>query len=102
LYTDSQNNFGSSDYEERVYIDNFKFKDSNNNIVDKSGMYKIGKTENDYNEAYFRITLDTFDLTLVSNPIAYLIKNIKINVLRIDDSDTSSISDRYLIQKTYL
>jgi len=65
-------------------------------------VYKIGQTDSDFNQVYFRIILDTFDKTPVGTPVVYLVKKIKINILRVDDTDTSSISDRYLIQKTFM
>ena len=102
LYTSSQNFFGSNGYEENVFIDSFKFSDANGIVYDKSGMYRIGKTDNDFNQMYFKISLDTTGLTLLSTPIAYIVKKIKINIIRIDETDTSSITDRYLIEKIYI
>lgn len=102
LYPTTQNCFGSNDYQEKVYIDNFYFKNTSNEIINKNGVYIIGKTDVDFNQAYFKINEDTFDLTLVSTPVVYLVKKIKVTITRINESDTSSLSDRYLIQKTYL
>ena len=102
LYTSNQNMFGNKLYKEVVYIDNFKFIDVNGVLYDYSGVYKIGQTDSDFNQVYFRIILDTFDKTPVGTPVVYLVKKIKINILRVDDTDTSSISDRYLIQKTFM
>ena len=102
FYTANQNCFGSNEYEEVVYIDNLYLRDSSGNVSNSSGLYTNGKTDVDFNQAYFKVSLNTSNLTVVSTPVAYLVKSIKINITRIDDTDTSSISDRYLIQKTYL
>ena len=102
LYPTTQNCFGSNEYQEKVYIDNFYFKNTSDQIINKNGVYIIGKTDVDFNQAYFKINEDTFDLTLVSTPVVYLVKTIKVTITRINESDTSSLSERYLIQKTYL
>jgi len=105
LYTSNQNCFGSADYEESVYIDNFKFIAPGGDPeapLDYSGVYKIGKTDNNFNQVYFKISLPTFNLIPVGTPVAYLVKGIKYTITRIDATNTSSIDDRYLIEKTYV
>jgi len=81
-----------------VYIDNFKFK-KNDSITDYSGLYKI------VNENGLQITID-FDSTNIGKSISkssiFYYKGIKLSILRINDSRTSTIDDRYLIKKEFL
>jgi len=103
LYPTEQNVMGSATYEEKVYMENFKFiNDSTGELVDLSGMYEIGTTESDFNQVCFKILLNTYDMTSVGIPKAYLPKAFKFIITRVDESNTSSIEDRYLIQKIYL
>lgn len=103
LYPTEQNIMGNSSYKEKVYIDNFKFtNDLTGDLVDYSGVYEINTTVNDFNQVYFKVLLNTYDYTLVSIPKVFLPKAIKYTITRIDESATSSLKDRYLIQKTYL
>ena len=94
---------GSATYEEKVYIENFKFiNNTTGELVDYSGIYEIGTTESDFNQVSFKILLNTYDHTSVGIPKVYLAKAIKYIITRVDESNTSSIEDRYLIQKMYL
>lgn len=103
LYPTEQNVMGSATYEEKVYIENFKFiNNTTGELVDYSGIYEIGTTESDFNQVSFKILLNTYDHTSVGIPKVYLAKAIKYIITRVDESNTSSIEDRYLIQKMYL
>jgi len=103
LFPTEQNVMGSSTYQEKVYIENFKFThNTTGELVDFSGMYQVGTTENDYNQLYFKVLLNTYDYTSVGIPKVYLPKSVKFLITRVDESNTSSIEDRYLIQKIYL
>ena len=61
-----------------------------------------GTTENDFNQLYFKVLLNTYDHTPVGVAKAYLPKAVKFLITRVNESNTSSIEDRYLIQKIYL
>ena len=103
LYPTEQNIMGSATYEEKVYIENFKFiNDTTGALVDYSGVYDIGTTENDFNQLYFKVLLNTYDMTSVGIPRVYLPKAVKFIITRVEESNTSLIGDRYLIQKIYL
>ena len=103
LYPTEQNVMGSASYQEKVYIENFKFiNDTTGALVDYSGMYEVGTTEADFNQLNFKILLNTYDMTSVGIPKVHLPKAVKFLITRVDESDTSSIEDRYLIQKIYL
>jgi len=103
LYPTEQNVIGSATYEEKVYMENFKFIDDlTGELVDYSGMYEVGTTESDFNQVEFKILLNTYNKTSVGIPKAYLPKAFKFIITRVDESNTSSIEDRYLIQKIYL
>ena len=100
LFTASSNLFRVDEY---VYVNNFTFT-SGTTIINKTGLYKVI----DSKQPYITIDLDTQGMTLVSIPIISFYKGMKIKILRITDADTltgvdtSSISDRYLIEKTFL
>jgi hypothetical protein len=103
LYPTEQNVIGSATYEEKVYMENFKFiNDSTGELVDYSGIYSIGTTEADFNQLNFKFLLNTYSMTPVGVAKAYLPKAVKFIITRVDESNTSSIEDRYLIQKIYL
>ena len=94
---------GSATYQEKVYMESFKFVDDlSGELIDLSGMYEVGTTEADFNQVSFKILLNTYDMTSVGIPKVYLPKAIKFIITRVDESNTSSIEDRYLIQKIYL
>lgn len=103
LYPSEQNIMGSSIYDEKIFIENFKFtNNTTGELVDYAGVYTIGISENDFNQVYFKIELNTYGYTLVSIPKVFLPKAIKYTITRIDESDSSSITDRYLLQKQYI
>jgi len=103
LYPTEQNVMGSATYQEKVYMESFKFVDDlSGELIDLSGMYEVGTTEADFNQVSFKILLNTYDMTSVGIPKVYLPKAIKFIITRVDESNTSSIEDRYLIQKIYL
>lgn len=100
LYTDSFNLFKEDEY---VYVNNFFFN-SGSTVVDYTGLYKVIEAH----QPYVIIDLDTTGLTLAGVPKLSFYKGMKIRILRITDIDpltgvdTSSIEDRYLIEKTFL
>jgi hypothetical protein len=100
LFTTSNNVFNLNEY---VYINNLFFF-SGETVVDYTGLYKIQESK----QPYIVIDLNTQGLTLAGVPIISFYKGMKIKILRItkpDDTtgiDTSSISDRYLIEKTFI
>lgn len=100
LFTTSYNLFNVGEY---VYINNFIFT-SGTTIIDRTGLYKVF----DAKQAYITIEMNIQGLTLVGVPIISFYKGMRIKILRITDVDpisgidTSSISDRYLIEKSFL
>lgn len=100
LYTNNADMFGDSVNTQTVYVEDLIFRDDDDEIIDYSGIYDIDT--NDYSPIYVRLKLDTFGLTPIGIPKIYYYKGIKIDILRIDESSTSSLEDRYLIQKTIL
>jgi hypothetical protein len=99
LYMTDANIFGDVVNEQTVYIHDFKFV-LGSIVYDFSGMYTVESTE--YNQAYIKIKLDTSGYTPIGIPRVYIYKGIKLEILRVDESNTSSINDRYLIQKTFI
>jgi hypothetical protein len=97
LYTASSNFYEVGEY---VYISNFFFY-SGTSIMDYSGLYQVI----DSKQPYIIINLNTNGITLTGIPRISLYKGFKISILRITDIDaitgvdTSSILDRYLIEK---
>ena len=87
-----------------VYIEDFLFEQyttiSGTTYVDYSGLFqivrKMGKELN--------LSWDTtgMSLNLIGTPKVQYYKGMKINVLRIDESDTSDIQHRYLVTKDFL
>lgn len=101
LYTDSQNVFGTTEYNEYVYINNFMFL-SGDTILDYSGVYEIINSVEYFNQSYIKIILDTYQLKPVGVPKIYSYKGLNIKILRVDESETSTITDRYLIEKRFI
>lgn len=99
LYTAESNIFGDSVNDQRVYIHDLLMV-SGNTIIDYSGIYTIKTTE--YNPLYIKIDLDSFEMTYIGIPRIYAYKGMKLEILRVDESPTSTIEDRYLIQKTFI
>ena len=83
-----------------VYINDF-ILDNNGTPTDYSGLYYItGKTG-----SQLFIDWDTENIPLTLNggqPKVFYHKGMKINILRIDDSVTSDIDHRYLINREFL
>ena len=97
----SSNLFGNSQYSEYVYISDFVFRTTNDDIIDKSGMYLIDT--NDFGSNYIVIDLDYINIgDPINIPKVYSYKKLKINILRIHESDISSLEERYLIEKTFI
>ena len=80
-----------------IYIDNF-FLQSGTTILDKSGVYKIKI----HNTTSIDIDLNTNGLILKSTLKITYYKGIKYNIIRINQSETSLIEDRYKITKELL
>lgn len=99
IITIFDNLFTQSDY---VYIDNF-YLISGTTITDFSGVYNIiSYTGSTYNSSKIEISLNTFGYTLKSKPKISYYKGMKINILRVNPSSYSLISDRYQITKELL
>lgn len=109
LYTDSQNIFGNKDYNEWVYVNDLKFL-SGDTILDYSDMYLINNTDLYYNNMYIKIPLNISvysdvnpnGLKPVGIPRIYSYKYLKIKIIRVDESPTSSLQDRYFIEKMFI
>ena len=101
LYMDSADIFGDPVNPQYVYVHDLIFL-SGNTILNKSGMYQIGTDTTDFNPIYIKIDLDSTGLTPVGIPKVYAYKGIKIDILRVDESPTSTLTNRYLIQKTFI
>jgi len=99
LYTNGTSLFGNSVYNESVYIKDLKFL-SGETIIDYSGVYVIDTTS--YTTGSTTIVLDTYGLTPIGIPTIYSYKRLKIKIMRIDASTTSTLANRYLIQKTFI
>jgi len=84
--------FEVSDY---VYVDNF-FLISGTTIIDYSGVYKVIGTSG---ISEIIIDLDTSNLELKSVIQVSYYKGWKINILRVGQTNITSIQDRYLITK---
>jgi hypothetical protein len=90
-----------------VFIDNF-YMEKNSIIKDFSGIYKIydNTIGNDYGN-HSDLTLEfasgeVIGYTLKTKPKISYYKGWKINILRVSQSNTSSIEDRYKITKELL
>lgn len=104
LYMNNADIFGDSTNSQIVYIHDFKLMDLTGIVYDFSGIYSVDTTN--YNQVYIKIVMeDGFDglnYTPIGIPKVYLYKGVKIEILRVDESTTSSLEDRYLIQKTFI
>lgn len=109
LYTDAQNIFGNVNYDEWVYVNDLKFL-SGETILDYSGIYQVGNSEYDYNPMYIKIPLNisVYDennitgIVPVGVPRIYSYKYLKIKILRVDESPTSTLENRYFIEKMFI
>lgn len=99
LFTNGKSLFGNSVYNENVYVKDLKFL-SGDTILDYSGIYIVNTDA--YTTGSTTIVLDTFGLTPVGVPTIYSYKGLKIKIMRIDESTTSTLADRYLIEKTFI
>jgi len=87
-----------------IYIDNF-FLEKNNIITDFSGVYKIDNNiiGSDFgNNSSIELLFNSDGYTLKSKPKINYYKGWKINILRVSESNSSSIQDRYKITKFLL
>ena len=87
----TENLFEINDY---IYIDNF-YLQNGSVVTDYSGVYQISSTTSNT----IIITLPSIGLSMRSKPKISYYKGLKINILRVDSSTTSSISNRYKITK---
>jgi hypothetical protein len=99
LYTSDSNIFGDPVNDQRVYVHDLLMV-SGNTVIDYSGIYTIKTTE--YTPMYIKIELDSYGLTPIGIPRIYAYKGLKLEILRVDESSTSTLEDRYLIQKTFI
>ena len=86
-----------------IYMDNLYFE-SGDTILDYSGIYTIQSTGITGTTHYYDIDFDSTDsgLTMKNFSNISYYKGMNINILRIDESNTSSISDRYEITRKLL
>ena len=81
--------------DDSIYINNLFFEDSNNVVYDYSGVYVIsGITTGPTNYGY-EIYLDSSNKANISYPKIRYYKGVKYSILRVNESDYSSITDRY-------
>jgi hypothetical protein len=99
LYMTDANIFGDLINDQLVYVHDLMFL-SGTTILDKSGVYSVGSTE--FTPMYIKINLDSYGLTPIGVPRVYIYKGVKLEILRVDESPTSTLNDRYLIQKTFI
>jgi hypothetical protein len=83
---------------EWVYINDFKFLNNSNVLVDYSGMYQII----DFNQTYIKVQLDITNLTLVGVPTIYSYKALKIRIFCVDNTTTSTFENRYIVEKIFI
>jgi len=83
-----------------VYINNFTFTDSNGEVVNHSGVFKIVSKSG----TNLGLEWDTLGLTLtmVGKPSIFYYKGMKIKLIRINDDKSSIIGQRYSITKEFL
>lgn len=90
-----------------LYIDNFYFRETYTGTttvtttVDKSGIYTLTTTVTSGVTTY-SILLDLTNLDLISVPKVCYYKGWKINILRVLESNLSTLNDRYKITKELL
>lgn len=99
LYMSDSNIYGDVVNDQIVYVHDFMFM-SGSTVYDYSGVYTVKSSE--FTPVYIKINFDSTGLTPIGVPRVYLYKGMKIDILRVDESSTSSLSDRYLIQKTFI
>jgi len=82
-----------------IFIEDFLLM-TGTGYTDYSGMYKIVSKQG----AQLGLNWDTYGMDLIKagTPKVHYYKGIKVNILRIDESDTSDIDHRYLITKEFL
>ena len=86
---------------EYLYIDNFKVI-SGTTVTDLSGIYQVTGHTSGITTGTIEIDLNTIGYTLKTYPKISYYRGWKINILRINESDYSSLTDRYQITKTLL
>lgn len=87
--------------EDYIYINNF-YLQSGTTITDFSGVYLISGHTSGVTTGSYDIVLDSYNYVLVSKPKISYYKGVKINILRVSSSNTSSLNDRYQITKQLL
>lgn len=86
---------------EYLYIDNFKVL-SGTTVNDLSGIYQVTGHTSGITTGTIEIDLNTIGYTLKTYPKISYYRGWKINILRINESDYSTLTDRYQITKTLL
>ena len=102
VYTINKNIFNTNEY---VYIDNFVFLNTlDDSINDLSGLWIIEDSEPvfltiDVKTRYPSFSLTTWNLLGIPKIMSY--KGVKILISNINSDTTSTITDRYLIEREY-
>ena len=86
-----------------VYVDNFYFN-SGDTVVDLTGVYTIQSTGMTGTTYYYNINLDSTSsgLTMKNYSDMNYYKGMNIRILRVDESNTSTVSERYEITRKLL
>jgi hypothetical protein len=101
---------------EWVFVDNLVMQANDGTITNKSGFYKIISADESVNSMYveIQVDLDLYDndpssdsynptgSKVLSIPTIRLYKGVKYTIIRVDNSDTSTISDRYMIERKFI
>jgi hypothetical protein len=87
-----------------VYIDNFfLFVSGDTEQSDFSGAYKIESVGTIGSNAYYQIDTDTTDFTIIGSIIKISNYNgMKLNIMRVEEDLSTSLTDRYKITKELL
>ena len=88
--------------DDSVYINNLYFEDTNSTVYDYSGVYRISGITTGTSNYGYEIILNTDELENIAYPKARYYKGVKYSILRVDESDYSTITDRYKITKELL
>ena len=99
LYMTDANIYGDIVNDQFVYVHDLLFL-SGTTVLDLSGVYTVKSAE--FSPVYIKINLDSTGLTPIGIPRVYAYKGVKLEILRVNGTTTSTITDRYLIQKTFI
>ena len=103
LILDKSTTFFSTD--DVIFIDNFYLEDPNGvvNGGDFSGAYKVEEIGEDGNNKYYQIDLSANDLTDLKSVLKISNYNgMKIEIVRVTESETDNVDQRYRITKELL